>query len=327
MARPLRIEYSGATYHVTARGNERTEIFRDKDDHQKLLDQLQLAQQRHALVIHAYVLMSNHYHLLLETPDGNLSQAMHLINGSYTGYFNRRHRRVGHLFQGRYKSLLVEKESYLLELSRYIHLNPVRAGMVKHPEEYHWSSYRTYIGKGKEEWIYQDWVLGELSSFRKKARKAYREFVEEALEKTVKNPLEDVFAQVVLGSSGFIEGVQKRIEEREPDYDVPEIKELKKRPSLSEIECLVAKHYGVEQKRIQIARQRGNIARQVGIYLARKYTGKTLKEISQYFGGMRHTGVSQGARRIEKRRRQDLQLDQELRELESSLQRNIKCQV
>jgi chromosomal replication initiator protein len=124
-----------------------------------------------------------------------------------------------------------------------------------------------------------------------------------------------------------VEGVQKRIEEREPDYDVPEIKELKKRPSLSEIECLVAKHYGVEQKRIQIARQRGNIARQVGIYLARKYTGKTLKEISQYFGGMRHTGVSQGARRIEKRRRQDLQLDQELRELESSLQRNIKCQV
>jgi REP element-mobilizing transposase RayT len=140
MSRPLRIEYPGATYHITARGNERADIFRDNNDRQKLLEQLQIALQRYAIVIHAYVLMGNHYHLLLETPEGNMSQAMHFINGNYTGYFNHRHRRVGHLFQGRYKGLLVEKESYLLSLSRYIHLNPVRAGIVEYPEEYHWSN-------------------------------------------------------------------------------------------------------------------------------------------------------------------------------------------
>jgi hypothetical protein len=263
--------------------------------------------------------MGNHYHLLLETPEGNMSQAMHFINGNYTGYFNHRHRRVGHLFQGRYKGLLVEKESYLLSLSRYIHLNPVRAGIVEYPEEYHWSSYRTYIGKGKEDWIYQDWLLGALASSKEKARVAYREFVEEALEKPVKNPLEDVVAQVAVGSRNFIGKVQKLAEERKPDYDLPGIRKLKKRPSLSEIGSLVADHYGVEQKRLHASRRRGNIARQVGIYLARKYTDKTLKEIAQYFGGMKHTGVSQGARRIEKRRQEDHKLDRNLRELESKM--------
>lgn len=327
MARPLRIEYPGATYHVTARGNERAEIFRDESDYQRLLEQLRLAQERHALVIHAYVLMRNHYHLLLETPHGNLSQAMQLINGSYTGYFNRRHRRAGHLFQGRYKSLLVEKESYLLELSRYIHLNPVRAGMVKYPEEYRWSSYRAYVGNAEEEWLCRGLVLGSLSPAKEKARKVYREFVEEALEKEVADPFAEVFAQVILGSKGFVDRVQRLIEERPPDYDVPAIARFKKRPSLAEIALLVTEHYGVEQERLGRARQRGNRARQVAIYLARKHTGKTLKEIARYFSGMGYTGASQGTSRIEERRRQDAQLDNELCCLESILRRNLKCQV
>lgn len=325
MVRPLRIKYPGATYHITARGNELAEIFRDGRDYQMLLEQMRLAQECHALVIHAYVLMRNHYHLLLETPHGNLSQAMHLINGSYTGYFNRRHRRVGHLFQGRYKGLLVEKESYLLELSRYIHLNPVRAGMVEYPEEYRWSSYRAYVGNRKEEWLSCGLVWGSLSPTKEKERKAYRVFVEEALEEEVADPFIEVFAQVILGSKSFVDRVQRQVEERLPDYDVPAIARLKKRPSLTESVRLGTEHYGVEQEMIGRARQRGHMARQMAIYLARKHTGKTLKEIALYFRGRRHTGVSQGASRIEERRRQDAQLDNELSRLESRLRRHLKC--
>lgn len=130
MARPLRLVYPGALYHITARGNERKEIFRSDDDRSAFLSILAQAVERYRLILHAYVLMSNHYHLLLETEEGNLPLAIRHLNGLYTGYFNRSHRRVGHLFQGRYKAILIEKESYLLELSRYIHLNERKKGQA-----------------------------------------------------------------------------------------------------------------------------------------------------------------------------------------------------
>lgn len=327
MARPLRLEYPGAAYHITARGNERSEIFLDESDYQQLLEQLRLARERHSLVIHAYVLMRNHYHLLIETPYGNLSQVMHLINSSYTGYFNRRHRRAGHLFQGRYKSLLVEKESYLLELSRYIHLNPVRAGFVKHPEKYRWSSYRTFVGSTEEEWLCRALVWGLFSPAKEKAIKAYREFVEEALKNEIANPFAEPFARSILGSKGFVDEVQRIIENQSPGKEVPAMAGFKKQPGLAEIARLVAEYYGVEQESLGKVRQRENRSRKVAIYLARKHTGMTLKEIACYFGGMGHTGASQGINRLEKRRQQDLQLDSELCSLESILQSNLKCQV
>ena len=148
MGRPLRIEYPGAVYHVTSRGNERREIFLDNDDRLTFLEILKDYHDRFDILIHAYVLMDNHYHLVLETPKGNLLKVMHGINSRYTGYFNRKYSRAGHLFQGRYKALLVEKNSYLVELSRYIHLNPVRAKVIEKPERYRWSSYRGYVGRG-----------------------------------------------------------------------------------------------------------------------------------------------------------------------------------
>jgi REP element-mobilizing transposase RayT len=132
MARPLRIEFAGALYHVTARGNERKAIYRDDADRSRFLDGVRRAVDRFHLLLHANVLMDNHYHLLVETLEANLSQAMRDLDGNYAQYFNRAHRRVGHLFQARYKAILVDRDTYLLELSRYIHLNPVRAGMVSH---------------------------------------------------------------------------------------------------------------------------------------------------------------------------------------------------
>ncbi|BCG46469.1 hypothetical protein GEOBRER4_n1264 [Citrifermentans bremense] len=147
MARPLRIDFPGAFYHVTSRGDEKCDIFKSARDRLKFLEYLASTVDRHGAVIHGYCLMTNHYHLLLETPHANLSQILHLLNGSYTTYFNVKRKRAGHLFQGRFKAILVEADQYALELSRYMHLNPVRAGMTKEPATYQWSSYLAYIGK------------------------------------------------------------------------------------------------------------------------------------------------------------------------------------
>ena len=144
MARPLRIEYPGAHYHVMSRGNERRPIVRDDADREKRLDWLRRTVETYGWRLHAFVLMNNHDHLFLETPQANLSAGMQYLNGSYTSYFNRRYRRAGHLFQGRYQAQLVEEEGYYLEVSRYIHLNPVRAGCVERAERYLWSSYPGY---------------------------------------------------------------------------------------------------------------------------------------------------------------------------------------
>ena len=141
MGRPLRIEFPGAHYHVTSRGNEQKDIFKSKADREQFLGYLESAVSRYGAVIHAWCLMTNHHHLLLETPLANLSQIMRHINGAYTNYFNTKRKRVGHLFQGRYKAILIEADAYLLELSRYIHLNPVKAKIVSRLEDYPWSSY------------------------------------------------------------------------------------------------------------------------------------------------------------------------------------------
>ena len=162
MARPLRIEYPGAFYHVTSRGNERRTIFQSNRDREKYLSYLESAHERYGAVIHVYCLMGNHYHLLLETPRGNLSKILQYVNGAYTTYFNIKRSRSGHLFQGRFKGILVDKDEYCKELSRYIHLNPVRAGMVKAPLEYPWSSYRYYARRDKKpKWLTTEFVLGE----------------------------------------------------------------------------------------------------------------------------------------------------------------------
>jgi putative transposase len=155
MARPLRILYPGAVYHITSRGNERKAVFKSIRDREKFLEYLESAVEKYQALIHAYCLMDNHYHLLLETPSGNLPRIMRHINGAYTTYFNVKRDRSGHLFQGRYKAILVEKDEYAKELSRYIHLNPVRGKMVESPEEYVWSSYQSYIGIQKTpKWLY-----------------------------------------------------------------------------------------------------------------------------------------------------------------------------
>ncbi len=180
MSRALRIEFPGAVYHVTSRGNERREVYRDDEDRRLFLATLGRTVARWRWAVHAYCLMGNHYHLLIETPEPSLSRGMRQLNGEYTQAFNRRHGRAGHLFQGRFKALLVEKEGYLLELCRYVVLNPVRArGMrVRSPEQWPWSSYRATAGQeGNPPFLDTSWVLARFGGKPPAAHKAYRDFV------------------------------------------------------------------------------------------------------------------------------------------------------
>src|SRR6185369_14384072 len=171
MPRPKRIQYEGAVYHVTSRGNERRKIVLDDKDRWLFVRMLSETIEEHGILCHGWVLMDNHYHLLVETPSGNLSTAMKHLNGIYTQKFNRRHDRVGHLFQGRYKAIVVDKNRYLQELCRYVVLNPVRAGMVKEPKGWKWSSYRATAGfESAEPWLEVSWILEQFGKNLKKAQ-------------------------------------------------------------------------------------------------------------------------------------------------------------
>ena len=210
MSRPLRIEYAGALYHVTSRGNERKAIYREKSDFNLFLDTLADVCDRFNWVIHSWCLMTNHYHLVVETPDANLSAGMRQLNGVYTTRFNRRYGRVGHLFQGRYKAILVDKYSYLLELSRYVVLNPVRASMVEHPGDWQWSSYRYTLGElDSPDWLATDAMLLQFSEDRERACERFVTFVLAGVGINIWVQLKQ---QIYLGDDQFVSDQQQYIE-------------------------------------------------------------------------------------------------------------------
>jgi putative transposase len=234
MARPLRIEYDGALYHITSRGNARKAIFKDDEDREAFLEILHSTNVRYNWLCHAYCLMDNHYHLIIETPDGNLSRGMRQLNGVYTQAYNRRHKREGHIFQGRYKAILVQKESYLLEVSRYVVLNPVRAKAVPHPDQWRWSSYCATAGKEKPHaCLTTDWILGQFGRKRRQAEKKYREFVEAG---TGKEKLwEQVRGQSILGEEDFVETLLEYVKGQRDIKEIPRNQRYLKRPGLNEL--------------------------------------------------------------------------------------------
>jgi putative transposase len=205
----MRIEYSGALYHVTARGNNRSVIFKDDSDKLILLDKLKSCKDIFNLSCHAYCIMDNHYHILIETPDANLSESIHRLNSLYAQYFNKRYDHAGHVFQGRFHAILVERESYLLELCRYIVLNPVRAGIVRHPADYRWSSFNTIMGNaGSGAFLTIDWTLAQFDSDPSIARKNYLDFVMDGI--SADSPMNNVHAGLVLGTGKFTESISKK---------------------------------------------------------------------------------------------------------------------
>ncbi len=234
MTRPLRVEYPNALYHVTSRGNEKKKIFLDDYDRKMFLETLSEVVKSDNLICHAYCLMGNHYHLLLETPEANLAHAMRDINGNYSQKFNWRHKRVGHLFQGRYKAFVIELESYLLEVARYVVLNPVRAKMVKHPRDWRWSSFRANAGLIKApDWLHSDTVLRLFSKRIKDAQKLYRKFVLEGV--SIDSPFDDVLEGVILGSQEFVDFIWKKTNGSENIKQILRSQRIVGRPSLKEL--------------------------------------------------------------------------------------------
>jgi REP element-mobilizing transposase RayT len=207
-------------------------IYNDDSDRERFLDLLTQIVHRYHWLCHAYCLMSNHYHLVLETPEGNLSQGMRQVNGIYTQGYNRRHGRVGHLFQGRYKAIVVEKESYLLALCRYVVLNPVRAGMVQAAQDYRWSSYRATAGQGPcPPWLCTDWILAQFGSERVEACRQYRRFVGEGVGGAA--PWEKLKGQLFLGQEGFVERLRAALLPMRTLSEVPRQQRYADRPELS----------------------------------------------------------------------------------------------
>ena len=204
MARPLRLEFASAIYHVTSRGDRRENIYLTDEDRQDWLDVLRQTCERFNWVVHAWCQMSNHYHLLVETVDGNLSRGMRQLNGQYTQRFNQRHQLVGHLFQGRYKAILVQRETYLLELVRYVVLNPLRARMVESLGDWPWSSFPQIMGQvPAPSWLDIDWTLSHFGRSRSRARAAYTEFV--MAGRGLPSPLAQTRHQLILGEDAFVE--------------------------------------------------------------------------------------------------------------------------
>jgi putative transposase len=234
MARPIRIEYDGAVYHITSRGNARKPIYKDDVDRVKFLEILGEVNRKYNWLCHAYCLMDNHYHLVIETPDGNLSKGMRQLNGLYTQSFNRKRHRVGHIFQGRYKAILIEKETHLLEVCRYAVLNPVRAKAVQMPEEWKWSSHNATGGKVKApQCLTVDWILGQFGSKRGQAERSYRDFVRAGIggEKIWKK----VKGQSILGEEDYAERLMEYIGGQRDIQEIPKQQRYLNRPGLDEL--------------------------------------------------------------------------------------------
>ncbi len=264
MARPLRIEFPGALYHVTSRGNARGNIYRSNNDRHCWLEVLADVVQQYNWACYSYCLMSNHYHILVETIDGNLARGMRQLNGVYTQRYNRAHRKVGHLFQGRYKAILVQEDAYLLELCRYIVLNPVRAKMVVSPAAWIWSSYGATVAQvAPPKWLYTGKVLSLFGNKQEDTIRRYQEFVAAGVG------LSSVWAtlkhQIYLGDEGFVRDMQCMMAQ---DVDLQEIPKLQRR--------------GIP-KPLESYRQPGLSNREM-IAAAYRSGGYTLREIADHFG-------------------------------------------
>lgn len=312
MGRPIRVEYSAALYHITSRGNERKKIFLKDADRIKFLKILEDYHDRYEILIHCYILMDNHYHLILETPRGNLLKVMHGINSSYTGYFNRKYGRSGHLFQGRYKGILVEKDSYLLSLSRYVHLNSVRAGLVERPEAYRWSSYCGYIGREKESaWMEYGWVLSQFGTEKKRSQGRYQGYTEEALKVKEDPPLKNLYGQVVLGGEEFIGKIKGMLKGRRLPQEIVERKRFVESPSPMEVVGVVSEVFRVNPEEILDRRKSRHRARKVAIYFCQRYTGLSNEAIGKLFGGIHYSAVS----KVTNRMREEMLKDKKLSEV------------
>jgi putative transposase len=324
MARPLRIQYPGAYYHITCRGNKHRKIFLNDDDRHWFLKVLKESLKIYQVNLYAYILMHNHFHLVIRTVRANLSEFMRRFNITYTGCFNYHHRTCGHLYQGRYKALLVDADSYLVELSRYVHLNPVRGSKTRlcntdekwqYAKRYQWSSISGYMHKKHiVDFIEYNTILDMIEG-----RQAYQRFVYEGINKDQQNIFEDVKYQSILGDQNFAALVkQKYIElgsiREQPMYRRMVMKAIKPEIVIS----YIADIYGIKKAKIECRSSNGDI-RGITAEMLYRYSGITLREIGQLLGGVEYTAVSMLRRRVKKRLSHDQNLSKKYVQLENRL--------
>ncbi len=331
MARQLRIEHPGAWYHLTARGNERQPIYRHARDYERFCELLSELVGRSNWRLHAYVLMKNHFHLLVETPEPNLSAGMQWLGVSYSVWFNRRHGRSGHLFQGRFKSIIVDPLAWAVELSRYVHLNPVRLGSLglgktdraaartaaapapdaqllarrlERLRQFRWSSYGAYVGSVRRpQWLTCDRLLesmgdGDLT----RRQRQYRQYVEEGVRQgLLQSPWEELKAQVVLGSEKFLRKIREVMSGNPREQ--PSLRRLAQRPDWETVKTVIEKLKG--EKWAAFQNRRGDWGRDLALYLGRQHCQLKLSELGALAGGMDYASVAMAARRFKQRMSED----------------------
>lgn len=294
MTRFPRVEYAGAHYHVINRGNAGEDIFRNIRDHRKFLEYLEKTAERFSIIIHSYCLMPNHYHLLLETTHPNLSRAIQWLNVSYATYFNKKQKRSGHLFQGRFKAILIDADEYLTHLSRYIHLNPVKARLVKFPEAFLWSSYRFFIGsEDTPDWLETDKLLSFFGEEKKKALISYRRFVESCHDNSSDDLMMNIRGGCLLGGESFVQWVTDTYLSR--PNNVAKMSRRKKNGLIIPVEDivqLVCHECGCCQEMLCKKGLKDNTLRDITIYLARDMSGVKCSDLGDYFGGISGAAIT-----------------------------------
>lgn len=289
MARPCRLQAPDCLYHITCRGNDRRKIFLNEADFKKFIEYLKKAKERFKFHLYAYCLMSNHCHLLLEITEANLSRIMQYLNASYTIYYNIKHKHCGHLFQGRFKSILVEADSYFAELTRYIHLNPLRAGMVDNPEKYPWSSYKAYL-IDKPDGLIEKGRAKELLAMD---TSLYRQFIQGGIN-SFQDPFKNVHAGFILGCAAFIKDKLKQLRKEVESKDFSCKRAAKNTIGPQEVIAAVADYFKLGAQQIQRGHNRPMTAKKAALYLLRRKTGLTNAQIGESFD-MKPAAVSKAA--------------------------------
>jgi REP-associated tyrosine transposase len=324
MARPLRIQFSHAYYHVTCRGNDRRSIYRDDRDRELFLERLRTSLDIYQVVVHAYVLMGNHFHMIVQTPMANLSECMRHFNITYTVDFNRRHHRIGHLYQGRYKAIVVDKDSYLAELSRYVHLNPIRirpnrsrslSEQWRLLERYRWSSLPGYLDPSKRQrWVNYEEVLAESGGTARK----YRQFIDDGLRKGYETPWEKVTGQVALAREEFIAQLTKKVSPRASRREQPSVKAFRTvKPE--EVLRIVSRQLKVKGEELAKRRTAYRDERAVAMELLYRYSGIKQREIGERLGEIDYSAVSRERTRLRERLKVERRLETFVRQIEGKL--------
>lgn len=319
MSRPLRIEYPGAWYHIMNRGRRSEKIYLKKTDYQIFIDLLIEACELWDVNISAYSLMPNHYHLLVNTPQGNLSRFMRHVNGVYTQRFNKNHSTEGQLFKGRYKSILVDGDSYLLKLVRYIHRNPLRAKMVKNINDFEWSSNQGYISDSKEwKWLYKDFILSIFSEKAREALNDYRDFISQIDDKELIKTLESKKWPTMMGSDDFIFSIKERYYKQKINLEVPESVCLS--PDYKIIKEEVCSYFKIDKGELQKSKRNNiNLPRNIAIYLSRKLRKDPLDQIGLEFSLNRYSSVSSVLNRTKELLKKDSKLQRIVEEIRDNI--------